>query len=176
MASQRIAVAINATLYQAGWFACVLGAAHASPWLGVLAAVPIIAWHLARSTEPRRELALIVAAACLGAVFETALLQSGLVSYEGAPRASVAPLWMVALWAMFATTLNVSLRSLRGHLVLGALLGAVGAPAAYYAGARLGAMQLATLGAALTAIAVGWALLTPLLLRAARQLDGYPQP
>ena len=54
---------------------------------------------------------------------------------------SVTPLWMVALWAAFATTLNVSLRALRPHYLLAAVLAAMGAPLAYYAGARLGALQ-----------------------------------
>ena len=87
-----------------------------------------------------------------------------------------APYWMVALWALFATTLNVSLRWLRARPWLGALLGALGGPAAYYAGARLGALELATAGAGLGAIAIGWAVLTPLLLGTARRLDGYARP
>ena len=45
---------------------------------------------------------------------------------------------MVALWAAFATTLNVSLRALRQRYLLSAVLAAVGAPLAYYAGARAG--------------------------------------
>jgi non-ribosomal peptide synthetase component F len=80
---------------------------------------------------------------------------------------------MVALWAMFATTLNVSLRALRARPWLAAALGAAGGPLAYYAGARLGALQLADFHAGLAAIAVGWAWLTPLLLASARRNDGF---
>jgi len=79
---------------------------------------------------------------------------------------------MVALWASFATTLNVSLRALHGRLIA-SLLGAVGAPLAYYSGQKLGAVQMVNAGAALAVVAAGWALLTPLLLLAARRLDGY---
>jgi hypothetical protein len=110
----------------------------------------------------------------LGLVFETLLVQSGWVRFDsGMLVAGVAPYWMVALWAIFATTLNVSLRVLRSRLGLAAALGAVGGPAAYYGGAQLGALELATAGAALMTIAAGWAVFVPALLGAARRLDGY---
>jgi hypothetical protein len=109
-----------------------------------------------------------------GAAFETLLVQSGWLRFgSGMLVAGTAPYWMVALWAVFATTLNVSMRWLRERPALAALLGAIGGPAAYWSGARFGAMELAAAGAALAAIAAGWAILTPLLLGAARRLDGY---
>jgi hypothetical protein len=57
--------------------------------------------------------------------------------------------------------------------VIAALLGAAGAPLAYYAGARLGALDLVSPAPALVAIALGWAVATPALMLAARRLDGY---
>jgi hypothetical protein len=169
-----MAVAVNALLFQAGWFACVLGAAQGLPWIGAIIAVLVIGWHLSRAADPRREVALIAAAGVLGLVFETLLVQSGWVRFDsGMLVAGVAPYWMVALWAIFATTLNVSLRVLRSRLGLAAALGAVGGPAAYYGGAQLGALELATAGAALMTIAAGWAVFVPALLGAARRLDGY---
>lgn len=168
---------LNVILFQAGWFACVLGAANGLPWAGALAAVAIVGWHLARARQPRQELALVAAAVVVGAVFETMLVQTGWVRFDaGVLLEGAAPYWMVALWALFATTLNVSLRSLRERLWLAALLGAAGGPAAYYAGSRLGALEFAAVGAALVAIGVGWAVLAPALLAAARRLDGYAQP
>ena len=168
---------VNILLFQAGWFACVLGAAHDLPWAGPLAAAAIVAWHLARAAQPNHELALVAVAAVLGALFETLLVQAGWVRFEtGVLIEGTAPYWMVALWAIFATTLNISLRSLRPHRWLAAVLGAIGGPVAYYAGARLGALEFGAAGAALAAIAIGWGILTPVLLGAARRLDGYAQP
>ena len=113
----------------------------------------------------------------VGAAFETLLAQTGWVRFaNGTLLADTAPYWMVMLWAVFATTLNVSLRWLRARPGLAALFGAIGGPIAYYSGAKLGALELAAAGAALVAIAIGWALLTPLLLGAARRLDGYATP
>lgn len=170
-------IAANVLLYQAGWAACVLGAAHGMPWVAALAAAFVVGWHLVVAAWPLRELALVALAAAAGAAFETLLVQSGWVRYAAAtPLAWAAPLWMLALWAIFATTLNVSLRALRGRPALAALLGAVGAPLAYAGGARLGALELVASGAALAAIAAGWALLTPLLVGAARRFDGFARP
>jgi hypothetical protein len=172
-----MAVAANVLLFQAGWFACVLGAARGLPWLGALVAALIIGWHLSRAAEPRREIALIAAAVALGLLFETLLVQSGWVRFDaGMLVDGAAPYWMVALWAIFATTLNVSLRALRPRLWLAAALGAIGGPAAYYSGAQLGALEFAAAGAALAAIAAGWAVFVPALLTAARRLDGYARP
>ncbi len=170
-------IALNVALFQAGWFACVLGASHGLPWFGAIAATIIVFWHVARAARPAMELRLVGVAAGMGALFETVLVQSGWISFPGGALVDgIAPYWMVAMWALFATTLNVSLRWLRPHGWLAALLGAVGGPAAYYAGARLGALDLTFAGAALAAIAIGWAMLTPLLLRVARRLDGYARP
>ena len=165
---------LNAALYQAGWVACTLGSANGAPWIGPLAAVGIVAWHLKRARDAMREVLLVALAAAAGLVFETTLLQSGWIAYpDGTSAGDVAPLWMVTLWALFATTFNVSLRAFRQRLPLAALLGAAGAPLAYYGGARLGAIQLVSPTPALVAIAIGWAIATPLLLHAARRLDGY---
>jgi hypothetical protein len=180
------AVATNVALFQAGWFACALGAAHDRPWLGVLAAAAIVGWHLWRAPHPARECVLVVGTAAFGALFDTLLVRAGLVRFAtGVLVDDFVPYWMVALWAIFATTLNVSLRTIRARPGLSALLGAIGGPAAYYAGARLGALELApgdaalaapgaaSAATALVAIGAGWAIVAPALLGTARRLDGY---
>lgn len=165
---------INAVVSQMAWFAAVLSAARGLPWLGVLAVAAAVAWHLAKARQPAREIGLVALALVTGAVFETLLVQAGLLRFEGgAMLAGTAPVWMVALWANFATTLNVSLRALRSRLLAAALLGAIGAPLAYFGGQKLGAVQFLQPGSALVVIAAGWAVLTPVLFLAARRFDGF---
>jgi len=167
-------IIINVLLFQLAWFAGVLGAARDMPWIGVLAAAIVVAWHLARAVRPQRELALVGLALLIGTGFETLLVQSGWLRFEsGIVVPGVAPIWMVALWANFASTLNVSLRALRGKSLVAALFGVTGAPVAYYAGGTLGALEFVAMGPALAAIAAGWLILTPFLFAAARRLDGY---
>lgn len=171
---KRAAVLVNFVAYQCAWFACVLSAAAGRPVVGMLVALAVVLWHLRSAAAPRLELRLIAITALAGAVFESLLVASGWVRPEPAMLAGgLTPLWMVALWAAFATTLNVSLRTLRSRYLLSALLAAVGAPLAYHAGARMGALQWVDEAPALVVIAAGWSLLTPLLMRSAQRFDGF---
>lgn len=165
---------INVIAFQTGWFVSILSAANGMPWIAAIAALMVVAFHLARASQPGEEFKLVLAAALIGALWENALALAGWVGFaDGVLAARTAPLWMVTQWAMFATTLNLSLSWLKDRLLLAALLGAVGAPLSYTAGERLGAIQILDRDAALAALAVGWALLTPLLLLLARRWNGY---
>ncbi len=105
--------------------------------------------------------------AAIGAVFETRCWcrRAGCAFAAARCWHGIAPLWMVALWALFATTLNVSLRWLRARPVIAARARRGRRPARVLGRRAPGRAQLADAGAALVAIAVGWAVLTPLLLR-----------
>ena len=91
----------------------------------------------------------------------------------GALLAGTAPFWMVALWANFATTLNVSLRALHGRLIARFVARRGRRPARVLRRPGLGAVQMVNAGAALAASRPAGPLLTPLLFLAARRLDGY---
>jgi hypothetical protein len=80
------------------------------------------------------------------------------------------------LWVAFATTFNVSLRWFKQHLLLAALFGAIGGPLAFLAGERLGGVEFTSYPAALTALAIGWGLLMPLMLLIAQRFNGFEQP
>ncbi len=41
---------LNFVAFQLGWFACVLGAANALPWLGPVVVATVVSLHLATST------------------------------------------------------------------------------------------------------------------------------
>ncbi len=163
----------NFLRFQLGWFACVLGGAHDRPWLGAGLAMIVVGWHLARARQPGREGALVLIAAAIGVVFESALIALGWVRYpHGTLFAGIAPVWLVVIWMVFATTLNVSLRRLRRFPLIAVVLGAIAGPLAYWGGARLGAMEFVAPVAATAALAVGWAVLTPALVAIARRFDG----
>jgi hypothetical protein len=142
--------------------------------IGIAVAIGAVLLHLYLAPSPRRELPLILLSILVGVLFESLLMASGWVRASPALLVgSVLPLWMVALWAVFATTLNVSLRALRHRYWLAALIAAVGAPMAYAAGAAMGAMQWVETVPALLFVALGWAFLLPLLMRTAQRFDGF---
>ena len=168
-------VLVNVLAFQAGWWAVVLSAAQGRAAVGLLVVGLVLGWHLARVRPGRAEAALIAGAACIGLVFDSLLLATGWVEFAGGALFGVlAPLWMVALWANFAATLNVSLRALRARPWLAALLGGLGGPLAYWGGAGPGAMSLVEPLPALLVLAAGWAVLTPLFFRMAAWLEARP--
>jgi hypothetical protein len=166
-------LALNFVLFQLGWFACVLGAAHGLMWLGPLAVLAIVAVHLALSLRPIAELRLVAVATALGLLVESLVLAGGWLSYPGGHALGIlAPYWLVAMWALFATTLNVSMRWLRGRPVLAVILGAIGGPLSYFGGQKLGAVTFIEPVPALVALALAWAVAMPLLIRIAARFDG----
>jgi len=171
------AAMLNIVAFQVGWFACVLGAAYGLPATGSSIALAIVAWHVLRAAAPRAELALVLIAGAIGAAFDSVLAVAGWVTYaDGSFVPGAAPYWIIALWMVFATTLNRSLAWLRGRPALAALFGACGGPLAYLGGAKLGALALTEPAAALIALAIGWGVCTPVLMRLALRYDGGRPP
>ena len=164
----------NLVLFQVGWFACVLSGAAQRPWLGAVIATAIVGVHLLRAHVREAELKLVLSALAIGAIFDSILVwQDWLRYHSGILLPNTAPYWIVLMWALFSTILNVSLRWLRGRWIIAALAGALGGPLAYYGGQQLGALQFGNQSAALVALAVGWAVLTPVLLALSARFDGY---
>lgn len=168
---------MNFVLFQIGWFACVLGAAGGAPWLGTGVALAIVAGHVFRAGQPHKELVLLAIAAFVGLLFDSAMIGLGWTRFpNGVLIAGTAPHWMVALWVLFASTLNVSLGWLKRFPRLSVLFGAVGGPLAYASGAKLGALSLPAPTSAFIALAIGWGLITPLLVTVAKRFDGFLRP
>ena len=154
------AIVINLSLYEAAWLACVFGAAGGYPWLGIVVCLTAVGIHLLRTDQLQSELLLISAIVLYGATFDSLLAQSGWISYQQHfPSAAFAPLWIIGLWAAFATIVRTSLQWLKGRSVLAAALGALGGPLAYLAGARLGAIEIIEVWPAAVTLGLGWALL-----------------
>jgi hypothetical protein len=171
-ALQRLRLVATFVLFEAAWVACVVGAARGFMGLGVAAILVSIGWQLAFSQRRRIDLKLIAAATVVGLAWDTLLVQSGLIVYAShAPLASLAPLWIVALWAQLGSVLREPLRWLHHRTWLAVVLGAAGGAAAYAAAARLGACSFPDPPAALGVLAVGWGILLPALIYLARCMD-----
>lgn len=163
----------NAVIFQCAWFAGVLGAAHHRPLLGTACVAAAIAWHLAVSARPAQEARLVALLCLIGVVVESAIVRQGHVAYpSGQPWPTLAPYWIVALWGLLGIALNVTMRWLRGRLLLAAVLGAVLGPLSFGSGARLGGAQLLHPTEALMTLALVWAVLMPVLVVLATRFDG----
>jgi len=166
---------VNYLVFQVAWLACVIGGAEQMPWLGPVAVLLALAIHFRAARKPFDEALLVVSCAIIGAGFDSILVAVGWVTYKaGLFSDYFAPYWIIAMWMLFATTLNVSMRWLRGKPGLAATLGFFGGPAAYITGQELGGIVLINQVAALTALALGWAIMMPVLMWLSESLDGMP--
>jgi hypothetical protein len=158
---------------QAAWFACVLSAAHSSPAIGAVVVAILLAAHLLyipRALEECRFLAFVV---LLGTLWESLLVRMHLLGYpSGNVIEGFAPYWIVAVWALFGAQFNMTYRWLKGRPAAAAMLGAVAGPLSFRAGAALGAVQFMRPLPATLILAVGWAVILPLLTVVSRRLDG----
>ncbi len=160
-------------MFQIAWFACVLGAANAMPWLGVAVTAIIIIWHLYQAKQAKAEALLMLIALIIGATFDQVMLSYRLIDYvHHGWSESIVPVWILALWLGFVTALNVSLRWMHGRKLVAFLFGAIGGPLAYLSASKLGAVSLQGINSYI-ALSVGWAVITPLLLLISAKFDGY---
>ena len=167
-------VLANFAIFQVAWLSSVIGGAQEMPWLGPIAVLVALAVHLRYARKPFEEIILVLSCAVIGAGFDSALVNSGWVSYaSGQFSAYIAPYWIITMWMLFATTLNRSMSWLKGRLVLATVMGAIAGPMSYYAGSKLGGIVFEAPLAATIALSVGWAALMPVVVTLADRLNGF---
>ncbi|MRR08077.1 MAG: DUF2878 domain-containing protein [Deltaproteobacteria bacterium] len=168
---------LNIILFQGAWFAAVLGAANGKEWYGPLAVTLVLLVHFVLIEDRLSELSLMLVTGTLGFCFDTALSAAGIVT----PRGHVLPHpfsqpWMISLWLNLAATLNVSLAWLKGRSLLAAIFGAGAGAGAYYGGARLGATLALPDVQGIIILAVGWGIVTPILVWLAGRVQKKGSP
>lgn len=155
----------NLVSFKLGWVACVVFAAAGKPVLAALSVAAVALLHLLQVANPRKELLFLLAAAGIGLLWETFMVWTGLVQYPGYASSSVlAPYWIVAMWVLFATTVNHGLRWVKRSPWVAAVAGLLGGPMAFFGGMNLGAVEFSSTPAALAVIGLGWAVLLPALV------------
>ncbi|WP_240744267.1 DUF2878 domain-containing protein [Desulfopila sp. IMCC35006] len=145
-------------LYQLIWFLCVLGGNR-----GALAALPLLLMHLALTGSRAADLKMMGIMAFLGLAVDGTLQHIGFFKFTTA--GFPIPLWLMVIWLGLAITPHHSLAWLQSRPVLSAVFGALGGPAAYWAGVRLGAASFQwPLLQALAFLSLLWACLWSLVM------------
>jgi len=155
----------NFITFQIGWFACVLGASTDKAWVGLVIAMIVVLFHLYSDDDPMAEVKLIFTAMLLGLILDGLLTSSNWLIYANQNGQSfVPPYWIIALWAIFATTINVTLKWMHSRYVIACIFGMIGGPLSFIAGKELGAVVFIQPTQALLALAIGWGIAMPLLI------------
>jgi hypothetical protein len=166
-------ILVNVVAFKIGWLASIAGAASGVPLLGPAVILVAIALHLSRVDQPSSELMLIVLTGAIGASWDSVMVAAGWLTYPtGTLVSGLAPYWILAMWMLFATTLNVAFRWLQSKTLIASALGAVFGPLSYYAGSKAGAVVINDFAASMVGLAVAWAILLPALLSLAKRFDG----
>lgn len=159
---------LNMACFYGGWLICMQEATGPRPLLGPLIVVGLLVYHLMVSHTVLIDIILIVTLALIGTVIDSLYIATGLLTFEGGYACCpwLAPLWITALWALYASSVNHSLEWLKAnYLLVAAPMGAAGAISSYVVGVKLGAAILhyppmvsyAVIGAV-------WAVVVPLSL------------
>lgn len=168
----------NLVGFQIVWFSAVGGAAYGLWWAGPLAAVLFAGLQLMLTRQRGADLRLLLSCCVLGFVIDSLWVQSGWMRFASPwPWPTLAPLWIVAMWAGFGLTVNHSLAGLKRWPLLAAVFGLVGGPLAYWAAARAwGAVEIPGGTIAYLALGIAWAVVTPLLLHLGDRWQSTPAP
>lgn len=148
--------------FNIGWWVCFLGAKYGAPWAGPIYAIVAIALHLKIFPNPRGELLFIFAMTVLGAGTDSLLMHLGLFELRPEP-VSIAPPWLIAMWTLFAMTME-SMEPLRARWWILLSVSFVTGPVSYFAGEAMERLVYhRPLALSLLIHGLIWAALMPLL-------------
>lgn len=155
---------MNGGLFYVGWFVAMTGATFGYGWLGPLFLAPWLVLHLCYFCHRHHELIFIGIVTAAGFAIDTLYLRTGVLTYASPNPLSplLCPPWILSIYAMYAMTINHSLKWLRHQRLLAIPLGAFGGTITYVAGERIHAVEfLLPKGWSPTVIAVVWAVMLP---------------
>lgn len=153
-------VFINAALFQILWLACAFGAAKQLIWPSCLALLVLMVWQLHPKRRHKSDITLMLLAIVMGLAIDSLWVYLGLMMFQlPLPWTAMAPFWIVLLWMGFALTVNHSLMWLKNAWYLPIAMGMIGAPVAYLAGQKFGALTF-TASTPVVALSLGiaWAI------------------
>ena len=125
---------LNFLLFQAIWFAAILGR-ESLEWL----VVALLVAHVMLVADLAKELRVVLPCAALGVAVDAVLTLSGVLIFDPAPAILPIPFWLVGIWLAFAGTFLHSMSYLLARPVIAIPAAAIAAPISYLAGMGLGA-------------------------------------
>lgn len=174
--SQRQAMITNFILFESCWLLNVLMPGQLSAAITLVAVVV----HLSLvSQRPSRETRFIIMAAVLGISVDVLLQNMGVLVFpenSGFYAEGMIPVWLVAIWLIFSTTVNHCLYWMRNWPRMTLLIAPIAGAFAYYGAAKLGALELGHGLWGLAALALAWLFLFPTFILISRWLESAQEP
>ncbi|MEL0099418.1 MAG: DUF2878 domain-containing protein [Opitutae bacterium] len=147
---------INLLVFQAAWFACVLGSKSSYPMIYPVLGFCAVLGLVIVNKRFGSAFPFLLSSVVLGMVGDSLLVRLELLAFYANPTVGGAPLWMIILWANF----GLMLRALFPWFLennFRCLLGfSIGGVVAYYAGWRMDALAFTTGWFTALAIFIEW--------------------
>ena len=144
-------VIANGVLFQIGWFLCVLQGDQVA--MMVVPASLAIYWLF--FTKELKDYLLILAITLFGITGDALLGALGILQF--ANNTITAPLWMISLWVLFATTIPWSLNWLIDNRNKFVGFSTLGGTTSYFAGVRLTDIEFGySMGLTIMLILIAW--------------------
>ena len=131
---------LNALLFQEQWLICV----QADNQLALISFTIVLLLHINVFNIESKEIALIVFFTLVGIIVESLAATLGLIEFPhqneitaGGHAIFIVPLWLIIMWANFATTLCHCLAWLQSRIALTFLLTLIFIPLNYFLGAKI---------------------------------------
>ena len=154
------------------WICCASTPSLEMPLLAPIITLIFLFFHFSIIAYKRyQELQLIIFAIFLGAIVDSGFAIFNIVQYNGVINQfpNLAPIWVLCLWAGFASQVNYAMRYLRGKYLLISLYGLL-APLAYIAGEKINAVSIGTENINYVIIAITWSISFILLFKVSEYL------
>lgn len=167
---------VNFVLFQLCWFINVMMPGQLSALITLAAVVLHLSWI---SQRVARELRFIAMAVFLGVSVDILWQNLGVLSFpenQGYYAEGMIPVWLVAVWLTFATTVNHCLYWMRSWPRLTLLMAPFAGAFAYYSAAQIGALDIGHGIWGLLALALGWLFVFPTLQLISRWLESDEEP
>ncbi len=129
---------INAVLFQAVWWLCMLGLSDIAAGCIVL----LVVQYIVTTRNLKADVLMLVTVFFSGVLFDVIWVKAGLYSLPESLQSDWLPIWLIFLWIGFSLTVRRSLKWFLVRPLLFPLLCTVLGPLAYYAGEQFGMIVL----------------------------------
>jgi len=154
------------------WICCASTPALQMPLLAPIATIIFLLLHFSIIAYKRdRELKLIIFSVLLGIIVDSGFAIMNVVQYNGALSVmpKFAPIWILCMWAGFASQVNYAMKYLRGKYPLIAFYGLL-APLAYMGGEKIDAVTIVPVNINYVIISIAWSISFILLFKVSEYL------
>ncbi|GIT56740.1 MAG: hypothetical protein Ct9H300mP18_01690 [Candidatus Neomarinimicrobiota bacterium] len=155
------------------WICCASSPSLDMPYLAPIATLIFLFFHFSIIAYKRyQELQLIIFAIFLGMVVDSGFAIYSIVEYKGKvidQFPNLSPIWILCMWAGFASQVNYAMRYLKRKYLLISFYGLL-APLAYMGGEKIKAVEIGPENINYAIIAITWSISFVLLFRVSQYL------